>query len=143
MSGELEIRTNPKVEFVFNKYPDSVRSKMEILRNLIIETARETEGITQLEETLKWGEPSYLVKNGSTIRIDWKSKSPKQYAMYFKCTSRLVETFKAVFSTTFQFEGKRAIVFGLEDEIPTDELKACITAALTYHLVKKHPTLEI
>ena len=87
--NDLQIQTNPEVDLVFNHYPDSVRNKMLALRKLVIETAKEIDGITELEETLKWGEPSYLTKNGSTLRMDWKSKKPDQYAMYFKCTSRL------------------------------------------------------
>ncbi len=139
----LQVNTNPKVELVFNNYPDSVRNKMLNLRELIIETAKEIDGITKLEETLKWGEPSYLTKKGSTIRMDWKIKSPNQYAMYFQCTSRLVETFKMIFKNIFDFEGKRAIIFQIEDEIPTEELKYCVKAALTYHKVKHLPTLGI
>lgn len=141
--GNLQIKSDTKVELVFNNYPDSVRNKMLVLRKLVIETAEEIDEITVLEETLKWGEPSYLTKIGSTIRMDWKSKSPNQYALYFKCTSRLVETFKVLFKNNFNFEGKRAIVFNLEDSIPTEELKSCIKAALTYHKVKHMPTLGI
>jgi len=140
---DILIKRNPEVELVFNNYPDSVRNKMLALRKLVIETAKEIDGITKMEETLKWGEPSYLTKIGSTIRMDWKQKSPDHYAMYFQCTSRLVETFKMIFKNTFDFEGKRAIIFQLENEIPTEELKYCIKAALTYHKVKHLPTLGI
>lgn len=141
--NNLEICTHPDVDAVFRNYPDSVQSKLLMLRDLIIETAEEMDEITHLEETLKWGEPSYLVKNGSTIRIDWKSKTPHQYAMYFKCTSRLVETFKLIFKDTFHFEGTRAIVFELDHKIPTNDLKKCISAALRYHKVKHLPTLGL
>jgi hypothetical protein len=140
---DLQIKINPEVKLVFDNYPNPVRKKMLRLRELVIETARETEGISLLEETLKWGEPSYLTKNGSTIRMDWKPKTPDQYAMYFKCTSRLVETFKLTFNHRFHYEGNRAIVFQLKDKIPRDELKCCIRAALTYHQVKHLPTLGI
>ena len=139
----LRIKTNPEVELVFNNYSDSVRNKMLALRKLIIQTAKETDGIEKVEETLKWGEPSYLTKIGSTIRLDWKSKSPNQYAIYFQCTSRLVETFRFMFENVFDFEGKRAIIFQLEDKIPIQELKYCIKAALIYHKVKHMPTLGI
>src|SRR5210317_960960 len=105
----LNINTNPEVELVFNNYPDLVRTKMLNIRKLIIEAAGETEEITDLEETLKWGEPSYLVKNGSTLRMDWKIKNPDQYAIYFKCTSKLVPSFKMVYGNLFKFEGNRAI----------------------------------
>ena len=139
----LSIKTNPEVELVFANYPDSVRDKMLALRALVVEAAKEIDGLTNLEETLKWGEPSYLTKNGSTIRMDWKSKAPNQYAMYFKCTSRLVETFKILFKHTFDFEGNRAIVFQIDDKIPKMELEACIKAALMYHKVKHLATLGI
>ena len=116
---------------------------MQFLRELVIETAEETEGIKELEETLKWGEPSFVTKNGSTLRMDWKEKAPDQYAMYFQCTSRLVETFRLVFEYKFQFEGNRAIVFQLKQNIPVVELKKCIKASLTYHNVKHLVTLGI
>lgn len=139
----LTITTNPAVESIFANYPAAVRPKMLALRELVVETASETAGIAHLEETLKWGEPSYLTKHGSTLRMDWKEKSPEQYALYFKCTSRLVETFRLVFKDTFAFEGNRAIVFQMEDKIPKGALKACIQAALTYHKVKHLATLGI
>ncbi|RPD94521.1 DUF1801 domain-containing protein [Aureibaculum marinum] len=116
---------------------------MFYLRELVMETASEIQGITSIEETLKWGEPSFITLKGSTLRMDWKTKTPHQYALYFKCTSRLVETFKIVFKDTFQFEGKRAIVFQLDDTIPVKELKQCIKATLTYHDVKKMVSLGI
>ena len=141
--GILEVKTDPEVELVFANYPDLVRQKLLVLRELILETANEIEEIEILEETLKWGEPSYLTKYGSTLRIDWKAKKPDQYAMYFKCTSRLVETFRSIYKNIFVFEGNRAIVFTLDDPIPKEALQACIKAALTYHRVKQLPTLGI
>lgn len=140
---KLKIKINPKVKSVFAKYPVPVRKKMLALRELIIETAKETDQVSNLEETLKWGEPSYLTPIGSTVRMDWKEKIPDQYAMYFQCTSRLVETFRLVFNKKFQHEGKRAIIFKLNKKIPVEELKACIRAALTYHKVKSLQTLGI
>jgi len=139
----LQLKINPEVESVFKKYPDEIRPKLENLRRIIVETATEIEQVTFLEETLKWGEPSYLTKIGSTIRIDWKDKNPNQYAIYFKCTSKLVYTFKSVYNDFFSYEGKRAIVFQLEDKVPEEELKKCIAVALTYHKVKNIPMLGL
>lgn len=141
--GKLTLKTDPKVETVFANYPHFVRDKMEHLRELVIQTAEETEGLSVLEEALKWGEPSFVTKNGSTLRIDWKEKKPDQYAMYFQCTSRLIDTFRLVFDQKFQYEGKRAIVFQLNQKIPELELKRCIKAALRYHKVKDQVTLGI
>jgi len=141
--NKLILKTDPKVEVIFANYPDFVRNKMQRLRELVIETAEETESIATMEETLKWGEPSFVTKNGSTLRMDWKEKTPNQYAMYFQCTSRLVDTFRLVFSHKFQFEGKRAIVFQINQKIPELELKECIKASLRYHKVKDQITLGI
>ncbi|PVW16189.1 DUF1801 domain-containing protein [Marixanthomonas spongiae] len=139
----MELKTNPKVAEKFENYPDFVRDKMQNLRELVIETAEEMQDIAVLEETLKWGEPSFVTKNGSTLRMDWKEKTPDQYAMYFQCTSRLVDTFRLVFDHKFQFEGKRAIIFQLNQKIPELELKECIKASLRYHNVKDQITLGI
>jgi hypothetical protein len=140
---DLQIDSHPSVKLVFDKYPEEVRTQLIRLRELVLESARELDGISTLEETLKWGEPSYLVKKGSTIRMDWKPKAPDQYAMYFKCTSRLVETFKTVYGDLFDYEGTRAIVFKQNEKITVQELKQCIKAALRYHKIKHLPTLGI
>ena len=139
----MRIITNPEIDTNFASYPDFVRNKMQYLRELIRETADEIPGISALEETLKWGEPSFITKYGSTLRIDWKDKTPDQYAMYFQCTSRLVDTFRLIFGSTFQYEEKRAILFQLNQKIPVVELKECIRAALIYHKVKHLETLGI
>lgn len=138
---QLKIKQNPEVESKFQSYPPEVRAKLRHLRSLIIETADENDSIQMIEETLKWGEPSYLTKKGSTLRIDWKPKTPNQYAMYFKCTSKLVPTFKEVYGDLFVYENNRAILFGLDDAIPEKELKDCIEMALTYHSIKQLPLL--
>ena len=137
----MQIVSNPKVDDVFNSYPKSVKKQMLYLRELVFKTASKIEGLSKLEETLKWGEPSYVTKHGSTLRMDWKEKIPNQYAMYFQCTSKLVSTFKTIYKSVFKFEGNRAIVFQLNDVIPKEELMHCITLALTYHKIKHMPLL--
>ena len=76
-----------------------------------------SEGVGELEETLKWGEPSYLTtesKSGTTIRIDWKPKHPNQYAMYVNCKTTLVDTYRSLFPE-LTYEKNRAIIFGIND----------------------------
>lgn len=137
----MELISDPRVKPVFDSYPETVRGHLLHLRQLVLDTAAEIDGLNKLEETLKWGEPSYLTKHGSTLRIDWKKKNPGQYAIYFKCTSSLVPTFKILFDELFQFEGSRAIVFKLNSNPPEKEIKQCIKMALTYHRIKHLPLL--
>ena len=132
---------NPTVEAVFANYPAEMNKKMMALRQLILDTASETEGVAKLEETLKWGEPSYITKGGSTIRIDRKPSNPNEYAMYFNCQSKLIDTFKELYHDTLAFDGNRAIVLNAGIAIPANELKHCISLALTYHKVKHLPML--
>ena len=137
----MELTSNPKVKEIFDKYPKPVQKQLLSLRELVLSVASEIDGLEKIEETLKWGEPSYLTKYGSTVRMDWKEKNPEQFAVYFKCTSNLVPTFKTIYKDKFKFEGNRAIVFKLNDKIPDTELKHCISMALTYHKVKHLPLL--
>ncbi len=132
---------NKEVAEVFTKYPESIRKKLMQLRQLVLDTASETEGIKEVEETLKWGEPSYLVKGGSTIRMDWKESKPNEYALYFNCKTKLADTFKELYSNKLNIEGNRAIIFNEKDEIPIKEIKHCISLALTYHSIKHLPML--
>jgi hypothetical protein len=117
-----------------------MRRKLLALREAIFATAAATEGVGKIEETLKWGEPAYLTsqtRRGSTIRIAWKKSRSEQYAMYFICTTGLVESFRTLFPTDFKYEGNRAMIFAAGDAVPTDALAFCIAASLTYHRKKK------
>ncbi len=119
----------------FDLYPDHIQKIMMQVRKAILDVAKEGDA-SEVEETLKWGEPSYLVKGGSTVRIDWKPKYPDQYAIYFNCKTTLVETFKEIYGDLFIYQGNRAIVFKLDEKIPMVELKHCIFLSLRYHKIK-------
>ena len=127
------------VASAFKAYPASLRRRLMILRELVFETAARTDGVGALSETLKWGEPSYLTAetgSGTTVRIDRLKKS-EGYAIYFHCQSGLVGQLKELYPDTFRYEGKRAIVFELNDKLPKRALAHCIGLALTHHLRKK------
>jgi len=102
--------------------------------------AAKTEGVGEMEETLRWGQPSYLTTqsgSGSLIRIDQIKSQKRKYAMYFHCQTTLVDTFKEMYQGVFKFEGNRSIIFDEEDKVPVEELSHCIAMALTYHLNKR------
>lgn len=127
---------DPVVEAVFNASPAPLRKRLLALRRMIFEVAATTEGVGELEETLKWGEPAYLTpasKSGSTIRMAPKKASNTQYALYFNCQTTLVDTFRTLFPTEFSYEGNRSIVFNTSTKVPVQALKFCIAMALTYH----------
>jgi hypothetical protein len=132
--------SNPAVEAHFESYPALVRRKLLAIRELIFDVAAETQGVGELQETLKWGEPAYVTaqsKSGSTVRMDWKAKAPGQYAIYFNCNTGLVDTFKTLFPEEFRYEGRRAILFDVNARVPKDALAVCIEASLTHHAKKQ------
>ena len=140
MRGSVRPISDPHVKAKFESYPPGARKKLFALRELIFRTAEATAGVGEIEESLKWGEPAYRTKNkaGTTIRIDWKKKNPDQYAMYFNCQTNLVEMFRTLFPNDFKFEGNRALVLELQENVPKDSLAVCIAESLTYHLSKRN-----
>jgi hypothetical protein len=140
LEKQIKLQIKSEVNVVFNSYPSKFKTKLLNLRRLILDTAAAIESIGEIEETLKWGEPSYLTpnsKSGSTIRIAWKESKKDQYSIFFKCTADLIPTFKEKFPGKFKFGGNRSIDFRLNDKVPEKELKQCIALALTYHRNKK------
>jgi hypothetical protein len=132
--------SDPAVSAVFSSYPKPINAKLLALRRLIFDTAKMTEGVGRLEETLKWGQPSYLTpetKSGSTIRIDQIKSAGNQYAIYFHCQTDLVETFRELYPSEFSYEGNRCIVLDAAEKLPEPALRHCVALALTYHLKKR------
>lgn len=124
---------NSSVENVYNDYaPDQKKALLE-LRELVFETANELQKVEEVEEALKWSQPSFITKTGSTIRID-KIKDSEDVAMYFICTTHLVDKFSDVYPGVFNYVKGRSIYFEIGKPYDKEALKHCIGMALTYKL---------
>lgn len=143
MTDQTNNIKNQNVSEVFNACPKAMREKLLQLRQLILDTAAENHKELTLEETLKWGEPSYLIKGGSTIRMNRIKSNPDKYALYFHCKTKLIDTFKELYSDTLIFDKNRAIIFNINDELPVKEVKHCIALSLNYHNIKHLPLLGV
>ncbi len=119
----------------FKTYPEDVSVLLNNIRDLILRVAND-DGISDIEETLKWGQPSYISKIGSAIRLDWNAKYPDQYCIYFNCKTTLIETFKEVYGDTFTYEGNRAIILKTDQTLPLAELEHCVSMSLRYKKIK-------
>ncbi len=124
----------------FDQYPENARTSLLELRSLILKVASEL-GLNIVEESLKWNEPSYKVKTGSPIRLDWKQQTTNNYYLFFNCKTKLVDTFRELYGDALVFQGNRAIVFNLEEPLPEPIIKHCIELALSYHQRKHLPLL--
>jgi len=132
-------KTSP-AKAVLAAYPAPVRAKLNTLRKLIIDTARKTDGVGKIEETVKWSQPSFLTRetgSGTTIRIDAVKGEPGRTAMYFHCQTNLVSTFRQLYPDDFTFEGNRALHFDAKKPPRKKALRHCIALALTYHQRKR------
>jgi Domain of unknown function (DU1801) len=126
----------PDVKAVFDSYPKRLQTPLLRLRQLIFACASKTEGVGEVVEALKWGQAAYLTekpKSGSTIRLGTIKGRENGYAMFFHCQTTLISTFREIYPETLTFQGKRAILFSLDEEIPQDAVEHCIGLALTYH----------
>ncbi|MCB1384721.1 MAG: DUF1801 domain-containing protein [Nitratireductor sp.] len=128
-------------EFDFGRHVAALdaacRDRLRHLRQLVLDTASNTQGVGEIIECLKWGQPAFVTQNprsGSTIRIDAVRGKAGTVAMYFICTSGLVEDFRERYRDTFRYEGNRALIFAADDPIPEPELRHCIAMALTRRL---------
>lgn len=134
---------NPEVAKTFERYSSVIRNRLLFLRQLILRTASGMDGMSAIEESLKWGEPSYRSRFGSPIRLGWKAALPEQYGLYFNCNTSLVDTFRERFADQLRFEGNRAILFQVDEKLPVEAVTVCIERALDYHRIKHLPMLGL
>jgi len=127
----------PAIADAFDRYPDATRDELLNLRSLILDTAAVTPGVGALEETLKWGQVSYLTSqsgSGTTIRIDHDRLSGRP-ALYVNCKTDLVSRYRTLYPDAFDYQGDRAVV--LSAGADADALRHVVALALTYHAAKK------
>lgn len=133
-----ETEQNPALAAILS-HPEPTRSRLLALRALILDTAARTEGVGEIEEALRWNEPSFLTSasgSGSTIRINARGE-PGGVALYFNCNTDLVDTFRALYRGRMIFEGNRALLLPADQPLPEAELAHCVSLALTYHTRKR------
>lgn len=122
---------------MFDTYAEPLRSRLAALRRLILDTAASTPGVGAVEEALKWGQPSFLTRTGSTIRIDAVRGSADRYALYVHCQTDLLATFRDIYGERLIYEGKRALVFDAAAPLDKEAVSHCVALALTYHSRKR------
>ena len=128
---------NPEVAAVFASHPAQQRERLLALRELILSTAAATPGVGRIEETLKWGQISYLTPetgSGTTVRIDAEGDGA---AIFVNCQTDLVQRFRALYPDTFGYAGERAVLLAADKPVDEAALGHCVALALTYHAAKR------
>jgi len=131
--------SDPSVARAFEAYTPAVRKRLMAVRRMILGVAARTAGVGKIQETLKWGEPSYLTlapKSGTTIRIH-KRPEDNFIKLCVHCQTSLIPDIREIYPSSFHgFDGNRCILLDLATALPKAELEHFIAMALTYHLKK-------
>lgn len=126
-----------RIKTVFSSYPKEYRKPLLQVRELIYSVADKLSEVGELEESLKWGQPTYATvkpKTGTPIRLD--RFGDDKIGLFFHCQTNLIENFKILFANELEFSKNRAIVIDPKKELQSNALTVCIEMALTYHLRK-------
>ncbi|TDH38470.1 DUF1801 domain-containing protein [Pseudohoeflea suaedae] len=141
MSDQSEDRGVPpasdEIRPVFDAAPARARAIAIELRELIYRTASKLDEVSDLTESLKWGEPSYAPSRpgiGTSVRI-----SPREdgsVGLMFICHTDIVSSFRELYRDELEFEGRRAIILRRSGQ-STDAVTHCVSMAMTWHLGKR------
>ncbi|WP_232227806.1 hypothetical protein [Leptospira wolbachii] len=89
--------------------------------------------IGEIEECIKWGQPSFLTpitKSGSTIRIG--KVSDTEFALFFNCKTTIAQEIAIEFPE-LKCDGKRALYFAANQKLAKTKVISCLQKALLYH----------
>ncbi len=130
----------PEIQKITQAYPKSAQIMMRTLIGWIQESAQEL-GIAEVEQSLKWGEPSFASPIGSPIRMAYNNKDPQHFSIFFVCTTSLVETFREIYGDQLILVGNRQIKLALNEPLPEETIRHCLRLGLSYKKVKHLPLL--
>ncbi len=60
----MDWQVSPTIINIISQYPPHIQSRLLHLRQLIVAVAVDIGDVADVEETLKWGEPSYVRRGG-------------------------------------------------------------------------------
>ena len=121
---------DPAVKATFDEMPAPHRTGALALRQLIFDTAESIENLGPVTECLRWGQPSYVTKIGSTLRVGLPKTGG--FALFAHCQSSIIADFADLFGADFTIEGNRAVVFNSIADIQPEKLRLMIEHGLTY-----------
>ena len=122
-----------RVAAAFQGYAPEVRPGLLSLRELIFNTADELDIVAT--EALRWGQPAYLTREGTTVRLH--SQGAHHLGIYVHCQTTLIPTLRARFGDELTFEGTRGIALDPHHPLDRPVLTECVAMALTYKLRRR------
>lgn len=126
--------TTPEIENVYAHYDQQSYAMLQEIRTRIYELAAMNDQVGTIEESLKWGQPSYATvrpKSGTPIRLDVFDE--QHVAIFVSCQSNLIERLRQIYGYDLEFSKNRAIVLSKNKPLNFTVLDDCLMRALTYH----------
>ena len=123
----------PEIEAAFQGFDESARDQLLAFREMIFEIGASLDMVSRVEESLKWGQPSYAPapKTGTPIRLG-QSKSGEA-TLFVHCQTTLVGDLASLGGHDLRTVDNRAVVLP-KDLTTSPELLTFVRAALTYHV---------
>ena len=122
------------VDAALRAFPAAHQAHALRIRDLIYEVAATLDLAGGLNETLKWGQPSWLpVRKGIGTTVRLAVHDGGALGLYVHCQTTLVDEFRATFGDDLAYSGTRAVLLDVHTPLPGDAVRHCISKALTYH----------
>ncbi len=125
-----------EVRKVFDRHSAILSRRLYTLRDWVFEVASGDARIGSIEESLKWGQPSYVpaaTKSGTAVRIDTHAAIKGSCALYVHCGTDLVARWRDIYED-LAYDGNRAVIFGSAQPLPKAVIQHCIAMAFTYRI---------
>ena len=139
MNTEIQKKYASKLfNSIVDHYTVELKDKFLYLKSLIYEQAALNPKIGEIEESLKWGQLSYVSKNrsGTPIRLGIERKMPGYFGLYVNCSTTVINDAKHIYGDKFQYDGNRGLMFKSDDQLPEKEIRHIIDIILCHHINK-------
>lgn len=120
-------------------WSDPARSTLWSLRILFHDVAAAAD-IGRLDETLKWGQPSWRPvkpRMGSTLRMAWDATQPDQLSLFVDCKTDLAARMRDLYPQLPLNDGQRQLGIDLTQPLPEQALRHLAEMTFGYHRAKR------
>ncbi|MEP5732549.1 MAG: hypothetical protein ABJL67_24625 [Sulfitobacter sp.] len=120
-------------------WSDPAQQAVWICRTLFHQISTERD-IGPLDETLKWGQPSWRPvrpRTGSTLRMGWRQADADHLAFFVDCKTNLAAQMQDIYPDVFQNDGKRALLLPLSRPFAEQAVAHLAELTFTYHQRKR------
>ena len=97
-------------------------------------------GIGTLDETLKWGQPSWRPikpRTGATLRMDWDADSPDRLSFYVDCKTDLAARMRDIYPDLPLNDGQRHLAIDIRAPLPEQAVSHLAEMTFSYHRAKR------